>query len=78
MAAGGLRLEARVVHSFCNCSDHVRKGEVQLVTQWHVDTLKSLGCKVESWHFVHTPRMGFGENRAARVEYESVVVMRKV
>lgn len=58
-----------------NCSDHIRKGEVQPVTTWHKLVLVGLGLHTTSQHRIETPRMGFGANAAARVGYESVIVM---
>ena len=60
-----------------NCSNHIRKGEVQDVTQWHVLILQAMDLVVEDWVKVDTKRMRFGENHQSRVGYESVVVFRK-
>lgn len=59
-----------------NVSDHVRKGVVQPVTAWHVRTLELLGFHVSEHHQVPTPRLRYGQNAGARVEFESVVVLK--
>ena len=60
-----------------NCKDHYRDGKLQSVTIWHVDTLCSLGCTVHAWHDIPCPGMGFGQNGALRVEFESVILLVK-
>jgi tRNA G10 N-methylase Trm11 len=58
-----------------NISDHVRKGAVQPVTAWHVETLKGLGLVVVDHWELSTPRLRFGANANTRVDCESVVVL---
>jgi hypothetical protein len=60
-----------------NIKDHYRKNELQPVTQWHVDTLESLGMSVD--HFVHIPCRGNrqGANREKRAEFESIYTFKK-
>jgi hypothetical protein len=58
-----------------NVKDHVRRGERQRVTAWHVDQLTALGLRVVAWERVPTRGNGFGANGATRVPYESVVVL---
>jgi len=60
-----------------NCKDHVRKGEVQRVTDWHAGALRDLGLKTEAWRCVETKGYGYGANAAARVGAEDVVLLRK-
>ena len=63
-----------------NCKDHIRKHEVQKVTEWHVNTLKDLGLTLDptEMYNVDTPGMRFGANREVRVvEGEWVIVLRK-
>lgn len=60
-----------------NVSDHVRGGQVQLVTAWHVDTVEGLGLRKLKEIEVPTRRMRFGQNHEARVKHESVVVFEK-
>lgn len=60
-----------------NISDHIRKDERQPVTAWHVGACRSIGFVLEQKIKVETQRMGFGANRGARVDHESVLVFRK-
>lgn len=59
-----------------NISDHIRKGEVQPVTIFHVRALRELGFRVVRWEKVETRRMRMGANANTRVGYESVIVLR--
>lgn len=58
-----------------NCKDHIRKGKVQRVTEWHVKTLESLGLYLGEIVRINPPNMGYGENGDIRVDYESVISM---
>lgn len=58
-----------------NCKDHVRKGEVQPVTAWHLDCLGAMGWSLQDISMVETPGMGFGQNRDLRAE-EWVAIMK--
>lgn len=60
-----------------NVSDHIRAGEIVPVVKWHRDTLLNIGMNLIEEKEVNTPRMGFGANRNARVQYESVMVFSK-
>jgi tRNA G10 N-methylase Trm11 len=72
---------ARVLRSgglfVLNVSDHVRKGSVVPVIDWHVSAIEALGMTLLEHRTVPTPRMRFGANGAARVDHESVVVFRR-
>lgn len=57
-----------------NASDHIRAGERQHVTSWHVDTIEALGFVPVGIHEVPTPRMRLGANASLRVAHEYVVV----
>jgi hypothetical protein len=57
-----------------NISDHIRKGERQRVTAWHVRTLLKLGLDLAEARRVDTPRMLHGSNRGARVTHETVAL----
>lgn len=56
-----------------NMKDHIRNGERQLVTDWHITALEQLGCRLIEHRKIDCPGMRFGQNHASRVEYESVV-----
>lgn len=62
-----------------NVSDHVRGGEVQHVTDWHVRTILGLGtATLYAFDRVGTVRMRYGANRDLRVPHEAIVVFTKV
>ena len=60
-----------------NISNHIRAGKEIDVTKWHVDTLISLGFRVEKMNRLETPRQRQGANSKLRVGYESVVLFKK-
>ena len=60
-----------------NISDHIRKGIVQQVTDFHIDTIINQGFKLIEHQHISTPRLGFGQHRTKRVEYESVSTFKK-
>ncbi|MCZ6663551.1 MAG: hypothetical protein O6951_11600 [Actinobacteria bacterium] len=55
-----------------NSSDHIRNGEVQPVTDWHLSITDRLGFEVIDQTEVPTPRMRNGANSAARVDHETI------
>ena len=57
-----------------NIKDHIRGGEVQHVTEWHVKTLCGLGFVEREHKRINTPSMRYGRNGDKRVEYESVIL----
>lgn len=59
-----------------NCKDHIRAGEVQPVTQWHVDTLLGMEFTVLNWYLIPCSGVRYGQNHSARVENEDVVVLK--
>lgn len=61
-----------------NIKDHIRRGHPQPVTQWHADTLQGLGFVVDDWRRIETPGQRMGANGYARMDYESVILFRKV
>ena len=61
-----------------NIKDHIRGGQVQPVTQWHIDALTGLGFRLLRHEHVPTPSMRYGANADKRVEYESVVLFELV
>lgn len=66
-----VRLGGRMV---LNIKNHIRKGEEQLVVEWHLMTLLNQGWKL--YQIVPIPAKGLqhGENRQARVPYEFLLV----
>jgi tRNA G10 N-methylase Trm11 len=61
-----------------NVSDHVRKGEIVPVCDWHRSVIEhSLGMPLVREVDVPTPRMRFGANGSARVTAEKVMVFKR-
>ena len=60
-----------------NIKDHIRAGERQHVTDWHIDALQALGLRLVEHRQVACPGNRYGQNAELRVEYESVVLFRK-
>lgn len=60
-----------------NISDHIRKGKIIPVTDWHIETLLEYEFVLVEHRKVETPRLRHGANSALRVPFESIVVMRK-
>ena len=60
-----------------NISDHIRGQQRILVSSWHLLCLGEVGFHIQESYDVPTPRMRFGQNHAARVEFESVLVFVK-
>jgi len=61
-----------------NVSDFIRNKAVFDATIWHVGTMSDLGFDLEDERRIPTPRNRQGQNREARVEFESVFLFRKV
>lgn len=61
-----------------NISNHIRNGKEQNVVKWHVETLCNIGFEVLEEISVKTNRMKFGRNFDKRVQYEEIVVLRKL
>ena len=61
-----------------NVSDHIRKGQIINVVEWHKETLINLGMKFTKEIKIQTPRMGFGQNAKIRVENESILVFKLI
>jgi len=58
-----------------NISDHVRRGTLQPVTDWHISTLVALDFDLSERYEIPTPRLRYGANATARVQYETVAVL---
>lgn len=55
-----------------NVSNHIRKGEEQLVTEWHLSWFLAHNCRAVDLASVSTKRLREGANYGARVEGENV------
>lgn len=63
---------------FClNISNHIRKGKEVFVTEWHIEVLRNIGFSVLEHRKIKTRRNRMGQNGNVRVQYESVVLLRK-
>ena len=60
-----------------NIKDHIRRGVVQPVTDWHIEALEGLGFQLLEHVHIDCPGMRFGQNRDARVDYESVILFQQ-
>lgn len=60
-----------------NCKDHIRKSEIQHVTDWHIQTLESLGLIIERSHWIDAPGNRMGQNGEKRIDHETITVLRK-
>jgi len=60
-----------------NISDHIRDGERQRVSAWHIDVLIGLGFTLYDFLPVPTTRMRNGENGERRVSYEVIAAFDK-
>ena len=60
-----------------NISDHIRKGVVVPVTQWHCDEIIKIGFTQIEHIKVETKRQRHGQNGGLRVEHESLVMFNK-
>lgn len=61
-----------------NISDHIRKGEVMRVSEWHYNTLLDLGFECLDTYIIQTPRLKFGANNTKRVTHETIFVFKKL
>lgn len=57
-----------------NVSNHVRRGQVQHVMEWHVDALASVGYRLERLVPITTRRYRHGANADARVDAEHLIL----
>lgn len=57
-----------------NIKDHIRKGERQRVTDWHVETLLAMGWEVEKQVEMDSSGNRDGANSKLRVDYESMIL----
>lgn len=60
-----------------NMKDHVRKGQVQRVTEWHQMTLQKIGFTLLEEERIYLKGNGFGSNGKCRVPFETLTVFRR-
>lgn len=63
---------------FLNVKDHVRRGEIVEVSEWHRETVEALGFVLVTRSLVAVSGNRQGENGHVRVPYENVFVFEKV
>ena len=59
-----------------NIKDHIRRGQLQPVTAWHIATLTALGFTLVERIDVPCPGQRHGANGHLRADYESVIQLR--
>lgn len=60
-----------------NVSDHIRKGEVMPVCDFHREVLLDIGMHLQEEIEIKTPRMRMGSNANVRVDHEKIFVFTK-
>lgn len=56
-----------------NIKNHIRGGQEQLVTEWHIGILLHLGFRLLEEAEIEVPSMRFGQNGGVRINHESVI-----
>jgi tRNA G10 N-methylase Trm11 len=60
-----------------NSSDHIRKKQVQHVTDFHLEILMTLGLDLQRTVLIKTDRLRHGQNHDVRVSHETVSILTK-
>lgn len=60
-----------------NIKDHIRDGRQQYVSDWHLGTLRDLGCVLVDCDRLAPPHLRFGANADLRVAAELILVFSK-
>lgn len=60
-----------------NISDHIRSGKIIPVSQWHFDTLISIGFEHIETLKIPVKRMRYGQNSNLRIETENIMIFIK-
>lgn len=60
-----------------NCKNHIRRGEIVRVSEWHAEELQRQGLRFLDKITIQTPGMRHGANAGLRVDHEDVWVFRK-
>ena len=69
-----LVLEGKLI---INIKDHIRNGEIQPVTKWHIETCLDIGLKMEGEVSIPVGGLTHGENYEKRIPHESLLVFSK-
>lgn len=76
--AWALLTDINPIHDFMlNIKDHIRKGERQYVTEFHVQTLRDLGWALLESEFIEAPGIRDGANHNIRVNGEMMLWFHK-
>lgn len=59
-----------------NCKDHIRRGVIQRVTDWHISELERNGFSLIDQIDVPVPGQRFGANGHLRVEHETIAALK--
>ena len=59
-----------------NIKDHIRKGVIQKVTDWHIEKLEKIGFAVLEHRKIKCSGNGFGKNSLARIGHESIILFK--
>lgn len=57
-----------------NIKNHIRRGDLAPVTEWHIECLEGLGFRLVRHERIPVPSHTFGANSELRVPYESVIL----
>ncbi len=60
-----------------NIKDHIRGGEIQHVTQWHIEICQEIGLKLVGEITIPVSGLTHGENHEVRIPHESLLVLKK-
>lgn len=60
-----------------NIKNHIRNNRVQDVTEWHINTIYSIGFHIIEHKKVNVQSYKRGENYNNRVDYESIILFQK-
>lgn len=61
-----------------NCKNHLRAGAEQTVVEWHAEALRRIGFYVEKIENLPSPGLRHGENHELRVDFERLIVGRRL
>ena len=60
-----------------NIKDHIRAGEIQHVTQWHIEVCQEIGFRLLGEITIPVSGLTHGENYEKRIPHESLLVFNK-
>ena len=60
-----------------NMKDHRRSGVWQYVTEWHLEALRIAGLRFVTAERIDVPGHGHGQNLHDRIDFETLLILRK-